>query len=152
MKTLAPLAQMGKINPEASIRDSQSTIILAPIDKVWDILTDINQWPEWNPDINSVQFEALKEGGTFKWDFRGTNNLSTFRMIKKPEVLSWTAGTIGLKSIHVWTLEATDSDRTIVTVDESLQGFRTLFYSHQKLHSTLLNWLEYLKQRAEEKE
>lgn len=150
MKTLAPLAEKGKINPEASIRDSQSIIILAPIEKVWGIIADINKWPEWNDEIKSVQFESLKAGAAFKWEIGGANISSILRMVQEPETLSWTATTMGLKAIHVWNLEATDDNRTIVTANESLEGFRAIFYSHQKLHSTLIHWLESLKQRAEQ--
>lgn len=151
MKFLAPLAEKGKINLEASIRDSQSIIIHAPIDIVWALLTDIERWPEWNKDIKDVQAGPIIAGATFKWEIGGNAFTSTIRMVKKPELISWTTRILGLKAIHVWRLEATDNDRTIVTTDESMEGFRTLFlYSHQKLHYTLLNWLESMRKQAED--
>ncbi|RED94409.1 SRPBCC family protein [Marinoscillum furvescens] len=149
MKVLAPLAENGKINPNASIRDSQSTIINAPVDVVWKSITEIEKWPEWNDDIADVKFEELSIGSTFSWTMNGTSISSTIRQIKENEMISWTGKAMGMKAIHVWNLEETDGNQTIVTTDESLQGFFTLFFSHQKLHSTLLHWLDRLKQHAE---
>lgn len=149
MKVLAPLAESGRINSDASLRDSQSIIINAPIDKVWDILADMESWPEWNENIKSVSVPAFKEGQQFKWSINGSKINSTIRKIQAPEVLSWTGSAMGMKAIHVWTLEDAGDNQTIVSTEESLQGFFTLFFSHQKLHDTLLSWLNRLKQRAE---
>lgn len=149
MKTLVPLAESGKINPEASIRDRQSIIINASIAKIWTILTDIKKWPDWNPAIKSTEIHAFEVGAIFKWNLGGSGLTSTIRSIKEPEVLSWTGSGMGMKAIHVWKLEKTEEDQTVVTTEESLQGFLTLFFSHQKLHSTLITWLDRLKAAAE---
>lgn len=150
MKTLAPLAEAGKINQEASLRDSQSIIINAPISKVWKLLSELEKWPDWNPDIKAVKADQFEVGQTFKWTINGTSLTSTLRMIKPEEALSWTGSVMGIKAIHVWSLEETEGNQTIVTTEESMQGFFTLFFSHQKLHATLLHWLDRLKQKAEE--
>lgn len=149
MSALVPLAQQGKINPDASIRDSQSTIINAPIENVWEALIEIDKWPEWNQDIRSTWVGTVKIGNTFRWQHGGNHHQSTLQQIKPYELLSWTTETAGLRSIHVWKVEETEGKQTIVSTEMSAQGFLTLFHSHQKLHSTLLNWLSRLKQRAE---
>ena len=150
MKILAPLAEEGKINSEASIRDSQSTIINAPIQEVWEILADIENWPTWNPDIKSVTCETFEVGESFKWNLQGSHITSTIRKIQQPEILSWTGTAMGIKAIHVWHLDESDG-QTIVSTHESVQGLLTIFMGHQKLHNTLLNWLSRLKQKAERK-
>ncbi|MEQ8470518.1 MAG: SRPBCC family protein [Marinoscillum sp.] len=149
MKTLGPLAQEGKINPDASIRDSQSIIINASIEKVWNAIIDIKGWSEWNPDIKSVKIESVEVGKSFSWNIGGTTINSTIRQIIPNELISWTGSAMGIKAIHVWRLEEAEGNQTIVTTEESMQGFFTLFFSHQKLHSSLLNWLDRLKQEAE---
>lgn len=149
MKVLAPLAESGKINPDASIRDSQSAIINAPIDVVWKALIDLEKWPEWNGNIKSVKIDKVEEGAQFKWNINGNSVSSTIRRIKAPELLSWTGNAMGIKAIHVWKLEEASDNQTIISTEESLQGILTLFFSHQKLHDTLLNWLECLKQHVE---
>lgn len=149
MHTLTPLARAGKINPDASIRDSQSTIINAPIATVWEILSAVDEWPEWNQDIRILQNEIFKMGSAFRWQLNGIYYKSTIQQIRLFELISYTSESTGTKSIHVWRLDETEGDQTIVTTEMSTQGFLTLFQSHQKLHSTLLNWLSRLKQRAE---
>jgi len=148
MKRLKPLAESGNINRDASIRDSQAIIINEHIDKVWEILTHIEDWPKWNEDIKSVDGAKLEVGSKFSWVLGGIHITSTVRKIESPELLTWTGTALGIKAIHVWKLEESDG-QTIVSTEESVEGFRTLLYNHQKLHSTLLNWLARLKQRVE---
>lgn len=149
MKTLGPLAKEGKINQDASVRDSQSAIINAPVEKVWQILFDISNWPKWNDEIKSIAIDKVEVGANFTWTVGNNTIKSTIRQIKEKEMISWTGNTMGIKVIHVWKLEA-DGNQTIVTTEESMQGFFTLFFSHQKLHSSLLNWLDRLRETAEE--
>jgi uncharacterized protein YndB with AHSA1/START domain len=40
----------------------------APVEKVWQVLTDPARWPEWLPGVDSVSnVTAIREGGTFQW-------------------------------------------------------------------------------------
>ncbi|MDO9086902.1 MAG: SRPBCC family protein [Anaerolineaceae bacterium] len=40
----------------------------APIEKVWEVITDTNKWPQWFPGIDSVSnVKAISAGGTFEW-------------------------------------------------------------------------------------
>ena len=40
----------------------------APIEKVWEVITDTNKWPQWFPGIDSVSYvTAISAGGTFEW-------------------------------------------------------------------------------------
>lgn len=151
MNKLNKIAQEGKINQEASIRDSQSIIVHAPAQKLWDVLVDFDKWSEWNTDIKWAKLSGdLKTGNTFEWNIKGTTLKSEIQLVNEPETLVWTGKAMGIKAIHVWKLEAAEKDQTILTTEESMQGVSTLFYSHLKLHNTLLHWLSQLKQRAEE--
>lgn len=149
MKVLAPLAQSGRINEEAGIRDKQSIIINAPILEVWTNLVDVSEWTSWNPDIRSVKITEVREGHSFKWNLKGQTITSTFRKITHPSLLTWT--TVGhlTKSVQVWKLDEAGANQTIVSAEESIEGIFSLFIGHQKLHSTLINWLERLKIRCE---
>lgn len=149
MNDLTALAQQGKINQDASIRDRQSTIVNTSISKVWKALLDMEKWPEWNQDILMDKSCNVEIGNAFEWKLSGSRRTSTIQQIKPHELLSWTTSSKGIQTIHVWKLDETEDNQTIVSVEMSSQGFSTLFFSHQKLHSTLLNWLARLKQRAE---
>ena len=150
MKNLEAKAKEGRINENASIRDRQSIIINAPVEKVWDILTDIEQWPKWNKEIKSANCSSpVAEGVKFEWHVRLTTFQSSFQAVNEPTLLSWTGKSKLMKSIFVWNLEASDQ-QTIVTVEESIEGFVIpIFNNHSKLHDILIDWLSALKCKSE---
>ncbi len=149
MKYLKPLAQDGKINEDANLRDRQSILINAPIDKIWGLLFEVNKWPEWNMDIKIDRYTTTEEGESFKWQIRGQSIKSTFQKINKPVLLAWTSHSQLTKAVNVWKLEQAGDNQTIVTAEESMEGFSTLFIGHQKLHNILIAWLNHLKAQAE---
>ncbi|MEQ6168579.1 MULTISPECIES: SRPBCC family protein [unclassified Ekhidna] len=151
MKKLNALAQKGQINENASIRDSHSTIINADINKVWDILVDMQDWPNWMSDVKKVTLDGdPAEGTTFKWVQGRAHGISQIQAFKKPNTLSWTSKARMVKRIYVWSLES-DEGQTIATVSASFQGTMVvLAQTHQKVYDELLNWLEALKSKAEE--
>lgn len=143
-------AKAGKINPNASIRDKQSLVVNASIEKCWKVLSEIEKWPDWNKDIHIKKFDKLESGSKFSWKINGFNIKSTLQLIDPPGIITWTGKVLWIKAIHKWSFEKVEKDQTIVTSEESMQGFLIpLFYTHQKLHSDLLNWLSKLKVEAE---
>ncbi|WP_420319165.1 SRPBCC family protein [Ekhidna sp.] len=151
MKKLNELAKKGMINENASIRDSHSTIINAGIDKVWDILSNMEEWPSWNPEVKKVTINGdIAEGTVFTWTQGRTHGVSEIQSVKKPNLLAWTSKAKRVKRIYVWALES-DEGQTIATVSASFQGVLVILaQNHQKVYNELLNWLELLKQKAEE--
>ena len=151
MKKLNALAQKGQINENASIRDSHSTIINSDINKVWDILVNMEDWPNWMSDVKKVSLDGEPaEGTTFKWVQGRSHGTSQIQAFKKPHTLSWTSKARMVKRIYVWSLES-DEGQTIATVSASFQGAMVvLAQTHQKVYDELLNWLESLKNKAEE--
>lgn len=44
----------------------------APVERVWEVLTDASQWPEWFPGVESVSnITSVAEGATFEWTNAG---------------------------------------------------------------------------------
>ena len=40
----------------------------APVEKVWEVLTDPKHWPEWLPGVDAVtSVTGIREGGRFEW-------------------------------------------------------------------------------------
>ena len=149
MKTLDAQAKEGKINEDASIRDRQSVIINASVDRVWEVLTDVNRWPEWYPEIKSASCDKVEMGATFDWALKSTHLHSSFQLVNKPTQLAWTGKSKMVKAIHVWNLEAAD-DQTIVTVEKSIEGFLIPVFNRQsKVHDDLMAWIAALKEEAE---
>jgi len=149
MKTLEAQAKEGKINENASIRDRQSVIVNATVQRVWDVLTNINEWPKWNSEIKVAVCDKVELDAEFEWSLKGTHLHSHFQLVEEPNLLAWTGKSKMIKAIHVWNLEAAD-DQTIVTVEESIEGFLLPIFNRQsKLHDNLVHWIAALKEEAE---
>lgn len=144
------LAKEGKINENASIRDQHSIIINAPIEEVWEILTNLKEWPSWYGNVKRMEVDEMVEEGTqFKWTLGRVKSISQIQRLARPNTFSWTGKSKWVKRIYVWSLEA-DENQTIVTVSSSLQGtFTVLVENHQKVYTQLINWLECLKSKSE---
>ena len=151
MKKVNALAKKGQINENAGIRDSHAIIINADIEKVWDVLVDMENWPAWNPEVKKVELDGeVAEGTNFKWIQGRTHGKSQIQTVKKPNTLAWTSKAKFVKRIYVWSLES-DEGQTIATVSASFQGTLVVFAeNHQKVYHELLNWLELLKNKTEE--
>jgi hypothetical protein len=147
---LIALAREGKINQQAGIRDRQHIVINAPVEKVWAVLTDIPCWPLWNKQIKRATSDGLEVGSLFIWKSGNTTIQSTIQQCNPPHELTWTGKAMWLKAIHTWKLDPAGEHQTIVTVEESFEGFLSpVFMSPSRLHSTLRYWLSALKQQAE---
>ena len=111
------------INSKAPIITKQKIKIDAPIIHVWSILTEINNWPNWQSGVKKIRFKkALQEGTEFTWKSGGIPLKSKIHTYEKFHLFGWTGKTIGAFAIHNWVLES-EKDSTNVFVEESLQGF-----------------------------
>ena len=132
---------------------SQAEIeIDAPVDRVWEILTAIERWPAWNPDVKSVSTgDAFAEGSTFRWKAGPGTITSRIAHVDRPRVVAWSGETFGVRAVHVWRLEA-QNGKTLVRTEESYDGLvaRVLRRSLQKtLDAALADGARYLKTEAE---
>jgi hypothetical protein len=124
----------------------------APIETVWKILTAIEQWPTWNPDVKFVSLDGPPvERATFRWKAGPSTITSTVIRLDRPRLIAWTGKTLGIRAIHVWRLEPHDV-RTLVRTEESYEGLiaRVLRRPLQKLlDRTLADVVRHLKVEAE---
>ncbi len=150
MKRLKELAKKGEINQNASIRNTHSLVINSPIEHVWDIITAIEKWSEWNPSFKKTSLKgSCKKGAHFTWTYRKTKGYSEIQQIDKPFSFSWTSKANWIKRIFVWSLEA-DENQTIVTLKASLQGVLVVLLENpQKVYDEILEWIKCLKIEAE---
>lgn len=142
-----------EINSQAPVIAQHHIKINASSEIIWKILTDINQWNLWNPNISAAKLEgALQPGSLFRWKSGGSTIISTLQEVDSQRRLSWTGKVIGTSAIHVWTLEPHEGF-VVVKTEESFEGWlvRLLTGMMQKtLDTSLQKWLENLKQKAEE--
>lgn len=149
--------QMGKnmnipINQKAPVKSEGTIEIKAPIDTVWQVLTKIEDWPEWQKNVTESKLEGtLKEGAAFKWKAGGISFASRIHTMKPKTMFGWTGKTTGAGAIHNWTFFE-NNDITKVQVEESLQGvlpglFRRYFQNN--LDAGVKNNLEELRIASE---
>jgi hypothetical protein len=140
------------VNHGAPVVSSAEGEIDASIDDVWAILTAIERWPAWNPDVRSVSIEGpAVEGTTFSWKAGPGTITSTVVRVEPRRLIAWTGSTLGIRAIHTWHLEQRDGG-TRVWTEESYEGLvgrvlqRTL---EKKLHTALADGVRHLEAEAE---
>jgi hypothetical protein len=119
---------------------------------VWHVMSVIDEWPTWNPDVTHAEIHGpVAEGVSFAWRSGPGTIRSVFRAVDRPHVLGWTGKTMGIPAIHVYRLEASDQ-KTRVILEESWDGFlaRVLRGPFQRtLDKAVATGLEALKSEAE---
>jgi uncharacterized protein YndB with AHSA1/START domain len=142
------------INEEAPAVGTSEIEIAAPPATVWDVLTAIERWPSWNPDVKSMSMEGpFAEGSVFRWKAGPGTITSTIRRVEPPRLIAWTGTTLGIKAIHFYRLEPRDG-KTFVRTEESYEGLvaRLLRGPLRKtLDRALADGLRYLKNEAEQR-
>lgn len=140
------------INESAPVTARQEIVIDAPVEKVWNKLTSINEWMQWQSSISAAHIEAApRKGISFNWTSGGIPFHSTIHTHKKHESFGWTGTTWGAQAIHNWYFTPL-GDKTKVTVEESLQGLLVNLFSgyfQDNLNTGMLTSLEELQRSCE---
>jgi len=143
------------VNKGAPVVSSSEIIIKASLDSVWETLTEIREWPNWQSSVTQVDFSGLlHEGLEFTWKADGITFKSKIHTMQPKTMFGWTGRTTGAYAIHNWTLSEQDKTTT-VKVEESLQGLLpTLFrnYFQKRLDKGILKNLQELQLASELKE
>ena len=118
----------------------------------WRVLTEIANWPSWNPDVKSATLEGpLAPGTQFRWKAGPGTITSTLQTVEATHRIEWTGTTFGIKAIHVYQLEQQDGE-TMVRSAESWDGLlvRLLRRSMtRQLQNAIESGLRHLKIEAE---
>jgi uncharacterized protein YndB with AHSA1/START domain len=142
------------INEGAPVVVASEIEVAADRELVWDVLTAIDRWPSWNPDVKSVAMSGeVAEGSEFRWKAGPGTIASTIQSLERPQLVAWTGKTFGLNAIHVWRLEPRDGS-TLVRTEESLEGLVARLFRdrlRKMLKSSLDAGLRHLKAEAERK-
>lgn len=146
---------MSKINDQAPVKCDKSILIQAGKEKVWRILTGIDQWPDWQTDIKKAKLHGqLKPDTTFDWKSGGVGIHSTLKTVDPYQSIGWTGKSMGLFAIHHWTL-IEKGNAVEVKVEESMEGFLAGLFKkmfNKNLEKGMLLWLVLLKSECEKRE
>jgi uncharacterized protein YndB with AHSA1/START domain len=132
---------------------SQAQIeIAASANRVWDLLSSIDRWPQWNALVQKAVLSGpLHAGSIFRWKSKGFAVTSTLREVTPMRRIEWTGTAFGTRAIHWWEIDATDQGVLLRTA-ESFDGWlpRLIPKTLQRmLDETLPKWLKEIKTEAE---
>jgi uncharacterized membrane protein len=125
----------------------------AGADKLWEILTDVDSWPQWQGThfVKLSEPGRITEGSNFIAELAGSKWQLKVTKAEKPNRIVWVGRRPGLKAVHEWEFNEVEG-KTLVTTKESMRGWM-LFLAHRRARTILSNtdgkWLNDLKARAE---
>jgi uncharacterized protein YndB with AHSA1/START domain len=144
-----------EINGQAPVVGSCEIEVAAAPETAWAVLTAIEEWPSWNPAVTSVSVEGtLDEGSQFRWKAGPGTITSTIRDFDAPWRIAWTGSSLGIKAIHVHTLERRGGG-TLVRTEESYDGLVARLFRgrlQRTLDGALQSGLRHLKAEAERRD
>jgi uncharacterized protein YndB with AHSA1/START domain len=140
------------INRHRPIVGRQSVVIRAPVEAVWSLLTDIDRWVHWNPDIRHAELRgSLTQGAIFHWEFGGRSLWSRIHEVMPLRKLAWSGQAGMVVTLQVWTLVPIE-DGVSVQVEMSWEGLSAPSETRdlQRAIETLLTrWLTFLRDDVE---
>ncbi len=103
----------------------------APVEKVWEVLTNPQHWPKWFPGMESVsKVTAVQRGGSFEWTREGRTGMGTIVAMEPLRELKIMTQLGDDKDAHVFKLRAsggflglnTDECKVEYTLDTLMGG------------------------------
>jgi len=135
-----------QIDESAPVTARREIGVAASPEIVWTLLTTMDRWPDWNPDVKTASQPALERGGVFRWKAGPASLTSTLAEVEAPNVLGWTGTSMGMHAVHIC------GEHTLARTEESWSGaLPRLLPSmmRRSLEKTLDSWLTHLKTEAE---
>jgi len=141
-----------EINRDAPATAEGELRINADPQTVFSVISAIDQWPSWNPDVRSVTLQGpVQPGAVFRWKSGPSSLTSTLQVVDPPHEIAWTGTTMGIKAVHVFRFQANDG-RTLARSEESWEGLLASLlrrYSRKTLDKGIRSVLAHLKTEAE---
>jgi uncharacterized protein YndB with AHSA1/START domain len=144
-------ARKGGIDEEAPVKASREVRIDAPIERVWELLSDPRGWGAWYQAIHDVHLDSKVEANArFDWANGKAHMRSRFAIVEAKREITWTGVAYGAKAVHRHVLKPAEGGATRVFSEESMGGpLLVLFYNSAKLGTDMEEWLSALKSAAE---
>lgn len=140
------------IDTSAPVVATDTVDVAAPPEVVWRLLTDVDAWPRWHPDVTSARLAGeLVVGATFAWSSLGFASTSTVYAVTRPSRVLWGEQSDGITGVHEWRLAATPAGTHVETarsfagppIDADVAGMRLV------LDASLRSWVVALRRAAE---
>ncbi|MEV7625875.1 SRPBCC family protein [Actinoplanes sp. NPDC089786] len=165
----APSCAGQGIDPKAKIRYRSEVVIDAPLRTVWNLQTDVERWPSWQPPVltsRRLDSGPLRAGSSFRWTtpvpetpLNPATTLvvtSTVHQLQRHKCLRWSGPAVGEgllidEGVHVWTFTEVRG-RVLVRTEETWSGPQVdanVEIGTAALGAGLEAWLANLKTAAE---
>ena len=140
------------IDRDAPVIARHQIDINAPLDTVWQLQTNVNNWPAWQTDITAARLDGpFEPGNSFTWTSYGFTVTSTIYIAEDHSRTLWGGAAQGIMGTHQWRFAQGPAGVHVITteswaggpVDADPTGMQTI------LDNTLTAWLTRLKQKAE---
>jgi uncharacterized membrane protein len=126
--------------------------IQAPLESVWQLHIDVNDWPSWQEAITEAHIDGpFEPGNSFDWSSYGFDVTSQIYEVSGQKRTLWGGTAGGITGIHEWLFEETDGG-VRVTTTESFAGdpvSADVAGMQGQLDVSLVAWLDYLRSTAE---
>ena len=126
--------------------------IRAPLDRVWNLHVNIDNWPKWNREVTAAKLNGIfAPGNSFTWTSYGFTVTSTIYVVVDRSRILWGGIAQGITGTHEWRFERTPEGVHVMTT-ESFAGGPVVADSagmQAILDNSLRGWLARLKAQAE---
>lgn len=141
-------------NPAAPVRSHHTVRIDAPAEQVWQVLSQVNTWPTWQPDIAwAYLYSPVRNGARFDWSASGNLPIHcTLHAVEPGATFGWSGTAFGAFTVHNWQFTSHEG-YTEVTAEETMEGWLVSLMQpilQPALDKGNARWLDYLKQQAEQ--
>ena len=124
----------------------------APLDTLWQLHTDVDNWPSWQEAITEAHINGpFEPGDSFVWSSYGFAVTSQIYEMSDLSRTLWGGTAGGITGIHEWLFAESDGG-VRVTTNESFAGepvSADVPGMQGQLDASLVAWLDYLKSAAE---
>ncbi|RYY17513.1 MAG: polyketide cyclase/dehydrase [Cytophagaceae bacterium] len=143
-----------QLNPAAPVRSRHTIRIEVSAERAWQVLSDINAWATWQPDLAYAHLTGPAQAGArFDWSASGYLPIhSTLHTVEPGVAFGWSASAFGSFAVHNWQFTSHE-DYTEVTAEETMEGWLVRLLQpimQPALDKGNARWLAYLKQVAEQ--
>jgi Polyketide cyclase / dehydrase and lipid transport len=140
------------VDKSAPVLAHHEVEIRAPLDTVWQLHIDVNNWPSWQEAITEAHIDGpFEPGNSFDWSSYGFGVTSQIYEVSDQDRTLWGGTAGGITGVHEW-LFAETGGGVRVTTNESFAGDPVTADAagmQGQLDASLVAWLDYLRSAAE---
>lgn len=94
------------------------TVIPAPAERIWDLLTDVEKWPSW---YRACRWVRVESAASFRWKAHPVELRSTVVAANRPHSFAFVADAKGLHAERTFTIRPAPDGRSTAVVSQETQ-------------------------------